>query len=237
MTRESGAGRSSLPATVRPRDLRCPQDCDPVEFAAQEGIQTLARGGLVVLHDDRNDQGDLLAPGQLATAETVNTMVRRAGGLVSVVLTGHRARDLGLRPVPQRNFGARRDCERTPSMVSVEARQGVSTGISCADRARTIATLAGPRSEPRDLVSPGHIFPIVAADGGLLERYGRLEAAVDAVRLAGLEPVAVLCDVLDENGDLVSGRGLLELAHDLGAPLVTVSELVEMRCEEAWNRC
>ncbi len=122
-------------------------------------------------------------------------------------------------------------------MVSVEARSGVSTGISAGDRARTISILAESASRARDLVTPGHVFPLLAAAGGLHEGCGRLEAAVDSVRLAGLEPAAALCDVLDDHGELASGSGLLALATRLEIPFVAIDELVEARCERAWSRC
>jgi 3,4-dihydroxy 2-butanone 4-phosphate synthase / GTP cyclohydrolase II len=166
----------------------------------------------------------------------VAAMVRHGGGLLSVALPARRAADLQLQPLPvRRAAGARALCERTPALVTVEARLGVSTGISAADRAKTIATLAGPAAQPRDLVSPGHVFPLVASDGGLLEHYGRLEAAVDAVRLAGLEPVATICDVLDSAGNLAGCRSLRRLRAHLGLPLVTIADLVDSRIAEEWS--
>ncbi len=187
-----------------------------------------------MLHDHQRDQGDLMAAAQLTTSEVVTVMVLRGGGLVSVALTPERANDLNLQPMAVKRDGGRKAGGRTPSMVSVEARVGVSTGISSADRARTISTLAAD-STAADLVSPGHVFPLVAAGGGVLERPGRLEAAVDAVRLAGLAPAAAVCDVLNEDGDLATGRELWDLALDLRVPLLTISDLAEARFDELWS--
>lgn len=197
----------------------------------------MADGGSVVLYDDARDQGDLVACAAGITPATVTMMARRARGLLSVVMPVTRAHDLGLQSMPLWRRGGRAVCERTPLMVSVEARDGVSTGISAADRARTIGLIAEPGASARDLVSPGHIFPFTAAAGGLLERAGRLEAAVDLMRLSGLTQVAALCDVLDENGDL-AGRPVLEaLAGELRVPFLSVSELVEIRYGELWDEC
>jgi 3,4-dihydroxy-2-butanone 4-phosphate synthase len=206
------------------------------EANVTEAITTLGQGGLVVLHDSRLDQGDLIAAAPLITAATVAGMARYGGGLVSVALTPRRAAELDLRPLPvRRRISGRELCERTPTLVSVEARFGVSTGISAADRARTIATVSSVGAQPADLVRPGHIFPLVAAEGGLLERYGRLEAAVDAVRLAGLEPVAAICDVLDDHGALANAQHLRRLASNLDLSLLDIADLVEARIDDAWS--
>ncbi len=208
-------------------------------MAADRGVgravQRLRDGEMAVLYDDQRDQGDLLTAAELTTAQTVTTMVQRGGGLVAVALTAGRIRDLGLSQIPLKREGGRRACERTPLIVSVEARAGVSTGISAEDRARTIWTLADPASARSDLVSPGHVFPLAAAHGGLLERYGRLEAATEAVRLAGLEPAATLCDVLDDDGDLATGAGLRSLALDLGIPFLSIGDLADSLSDELWS--
>jgi 3,4-dihydroxy 2-butanone 4-phosphate synthase/GTP cyclohydrolase II len=210
-------------------------DSAQVMTAAEQAAQAISRGEIVVVHDDLDDHGDLVAAAGLTTAAVVTTMVRAAGGLIAVALTSARARRLGLQPVPRRGARSRPDSERTPTMVSVEARNGVSTGISSADRAATARILAARHSAASDLVSPGHVFPLVAAEGGLLTRHGRLEAAVDLTREAGCAPAATICDVLDDAGDLATGPQLLELARGLGLAFVTISELAEARCEEAWG--
>jgi 3,4-dihydroxy 2-butanone 4-phosphate synthase/GTP cyclohydrolase II len=197
----------------------------------------LKAGGLIVLYDERRDQGDLLAAAQLTTSSIITQMVHHGGGLVCVALTPARARELGLRRLPVRRAGGSPPSERTPTMVSVEARVGVSTGISSSDRAETVGRLAGPSTGPRDLVSPGHVFPLVAAGGGLLECHGRLQAAVDIVRLAGLQPAATLCDILDDRGDLAGRDELGALARDLDIPFISIGELADDRCDDVWSRC
>lgn len=208
-------------------------------MAADRGVSRAVRrlrnGGMVVLYDEQRDQGDLLAAAERTTAQTVTAMVHQGGGLVAVALTAGRIRDLGLKQIPLRREGGRRTCERTPLIVSVEARAGVSTGISAEDRARTIWALADPASAGSDLVSPGHVFPMAAADGGLLERYGRLEAATEAVRLAGLQPAATLCDVLDDDGDLAAGAGLRTLALELDIPFLSIGALADSLSDELWS--
>ncbi len=222
--------------TVQPMASLAPEGARVITMnprtAVGDALEQLRAGGLVILHDTHRNEGDLIASARLIDAATVTTMTRSGRGLVSVALTERRARQLGLRALPQRRAGGRALCERTPAFVSLEARVGVSTGISAADRAQTIATTA--TGSAADLVSPGHIFPLVASAGGLLERYGRLEAATDAVRLAGLEPVAAICDVLDDDGKLALGEHLTALASELGVPLVTIGELVEARFDDAW---
>lgn len=226
-------------ARITWRELRSIWRSDATDRVCGAAVRGAARqlraGGLVVLYDDRRDQGDLLAAAQLATEAIVNAMVRQAGGLVSVAITPERALQLSLRSLPVRRRGGRTPCQRTPSMVSVEARTGVSTGISAADRARTVSILAHRASRAYDLVSPGHVFPLVAAAGGLHERGGRREAAVDLLRLAGLAPAGALCDILDREGELASGSELADLSRRLEIPLVAVTEVAQARCEHAWG--
>jgi 3,4-dihydroxy 2-butanone 4-phosphate synthase / GTP cyclohydrolase II len=224
------------PLTHRTGALRTIPRMAAREANVMEAITTLREGGLVILHDSRLDQGDLIAAASLTTAATVAVMARHGGGLVSVAVVPRRAAELDLRPLAmRRRIGGRELCERTPTLVSVEARFGVSTGISAADRARTITTVSTVGAQPTELVRPGHVFPLVAAEGGLLERYGRLEAAVDAVRLAGLEPVAAICDVLDDHGDLANAQHLLRLAASLDLPLLDIADLVDARIDDEWG--
>ncbi|MBV9817908.1 MAG: 3,4-dihydroxy-2-butanone-4-phosphate synthase [Solirubrobacterales bacterium] len=235
------ATRWTRDTTVDLRGLSSTWQVDAAERkltgAVRDALGQLRDGGLVALYDDERDEGDLIAAARLTTPAIVNTMVRRAGGLVSVALTPERAGQLALQTLPVRRSGGRRLCERTPTMVSVEARRGVSTGISAADRARTISILAEPANRADELVSPGHVFPLLAAAGGLHERCGRLEAAVDVMRLAGLEPAAAMCDVLDREGELANGTELLAAAEQLQIPLVAISQIAQTRREEAWSRC
>lgn len=198
-------------------------------------MQTLRRGGAVLIVDERRDRGDLVAAGQLISKEVVNLMCVHGRGLVAVAITAQRARDLQLERQPVGgHHGA--DEDHASAFVAVEARGSVTTGISAADRALTIATVADPGSRAEDLAQPGHVLPTVARPGGLLEHLGRAEAAVDAVRLAGLRPAAALCEVLDEDGDL-AGRSQLEaLGRDLDLPLATIRQVSEARFEGEWGR-
>lgn len=198
-------------------------------------LAQLCRGGLVILADAWHDRGDLIAAAELTTADTVNDMTLHGRGFVAVAMTPRRARELSLERLPVRDDRDRAACDRALPMVSVEARDGVTTGISAPDRARTIAAVTASDAEPADLVSPGHVFPVICSEGGLLEHYGRVDAAVDAVRMAGLAPVAALGDVLDAEGELATCEDLEALARRLALPAVTITELVDARFDEQWG--
>jgi len=164
----------------------------------EEAIEDIRRGKFVVVVDDedRENEGDLTIAAQFTTPEAVNFMVTHARGLVCLCLTEERCDELGLRQMTEQNetpFG-------TAFTVSVEAREGVSTGISAHDRSRTIQVAIDPTSEPADLVQPGHVFPLRARDGGVLQRSGQTEAAVDLARLAGLNPAGVVCEIMRVDG-------------------------------------
>src|SRR2546421_8699678 len=160
---------------------------------------------MVVVVDDpeRENEGDLVIAAQFATPEAVNFMATHARGLICLCLTNERCEELGLPPMTQRNEARL----GTAFTVSVEAREGVTTGISAADRAHTIAVAIDPSSTPHDLVQPGHVFPLRARDGGVLVRAGQTEASVDLARLAGLVPAGVGCESMEEGGtrDRVAG--------------------------------
>jgi 3,4-dihydroxy 2-butanone 4-phosphate synthase / GTP cyclohydrolase II len=198
-------------------------------------LAQLRRGGLVVLADVRRDRGDLIAAAERTTADTVNEMSLHGRGIVAVAVTPGRARELSLEQLPVRGALGRAACDRVLPMVSVEAREGVTTGISAPDRARTLTAVAASDAEPADFVSPGHVFPVTCAEGGLLERYSRVDAAVDAVRMAGLAPVATVCDILDADGELATRDDLEALARRLELPVVTITELVDARFDEQWG--
>ncbi|MCC6629113.1 MAG: bifunctional 3,4-dihydroxy-2-butanone-4-phosphate synthase/GTP cyclohydrolase II [Chloroflexi bacterium] len=194
-----------------------------------EALADLRQGRFVIVVDDedRENEGDLVIAAQFCTAEAVNFMARYGRGLICVPLTGERldALALPLMVAPDRNgtrFG-------TAFTVSVEARDGVTTGISAADRARTIQVLANPATTPSELVRPGHIFPLRAAPGGVLERAGQTEASVDLARLAGLEPVAVLCEIMRDDGMMarLPDLELFAAQHDL--LIVSVADLIAHR--------
>jgi 3,4-dihydroxy-2-butanone 4-phosphate synthase len=195
---------------------------DPVTLAGDE----LAAGRMVLLRDDceRRGEGDLLIAAEFADAAAVNFMVTEARGVVCVALSTERCARLGLEQIGNRgNQSSLGDS----AMVSIEAREGVTTGISAADRARTIAVAIDPASGPEDLVVPGHIFPLRARPGGLLERAGRTEAAVDLTAGAGLRGGGVLCQLMRDDGHMATGEDLEVFAVRHGIAIVNVSEVVE----------
>ncbi len=169
---------------------------DPIEAV----VKDIKAGRMVIVTDDaeRENEGDLVMAASKVTPEAVNFMAKNGRGLICVPLAESRARQLGL----QRMVANNREIHRTDFTVSVDAAKGVSTGISARDRARTIKTLASPKSVPADLTQPGHVFPLQAREGGVLQRAGHTEAAVDLARLAGLDASGVICEVLKEDGSM-----------------------------------
>jgi 3,4-dihydroxy 2-butanone 4-phosphate synthase/GTP cyclohydrolase II len=193
----------------------------------EEAIDDIRQGKLVVVvdADDRENEGDLTIAAQFATPEAVNFMATHARGLICLCLTDERCEELDLRPMTDRNetpYG-------TAFTVSVEAREGITTGISAADRSRTIQVAIDPSKGPQDLVQPGHVFPLKARRGGVLERAGQTEAAVDLARLAGLNPAGVVCEVMNEDGTMARVPDLIPYCERHGLKLVTVADLIEYR--------
>ena len=170
----------------------------------EEALADIAAGKLVIVTDDENreNEGDLVMAASKATPETVNMMIRHARGLICVPTVEHQLRRLGISQMVPEN----RESQRTAFAVSVDAAEGISTGISAYDRAKTIAILADPQAKPEALVQPGHIFPLLARPGGVLQRAGHTEAAVDLASLAGLHPSGVICEILNEDGSKMSKR-------------------------------
>jgi len=198
------------------------------EFASvEEAIEEIRNGRMVVVVDDpdRENEGDLVVAAQFATDEAVNFMATHARGLICLCLTAERCEELGLPPMTQRNEARL----GTAFTVSVEAREGVTTGISAADRAHTIAVAIDPQSSPHDLVQPGHIFPLRARDGGVLVRAGQTEAAVDLARLAGLNPAGVVCEIMNEDGTMARVPDLVPYCERHGLKMITVADLIEYR--------
>jgi 3,4-dihydroxy-2-butanone 4-phosphate synthase len=186
----------------------------------------LAAGRMVLLRDDRERQGegDLLIAAEFADADAINFMVTEARGIVCVALTTERCAELGLEQIGNRgNQSSLGDS----AMVSIEAKEGVTTGISAGDRARTIAVAADPARGPDDLVVPGHIFPLRARPGGILERAGRTEAAVELTGVAGLRGAGVLCQVMREDGHMATGEDLEVFAARHGLAILDASDVVE----------
>jgi 3,4-dihydroxy 2-butanone 4-phosphate synthase / GTP cyclohydrolase II len=197
-------------------------------FAAiDDALDDIRQGKFVVVVDapDRENEGDLVIAAQFATSEAINFMATHARGLICLCLTEERCDELGLEPMARRNEAPL----GTAFTVSIEAREGVSTGISAHDRSRTIQVAIDPSKDAHDLVHPGHVFPLRARRGGVLRRAGQTEAAVDLARLAGLNPAGVVCEVMREDGTMARIPDLTEYCkrHDL--KLITVADLIEYR--------
>src|SRR5512133_2666191 len=193
----------------------------------EEAIEDIRRGRMVVVCDDENreNEGDLTLAAQFATPEAVNFMATHGRGLICLALTDERCDELGLNLMAAKNEAP----FQTAFTVSVEARDGVTTGISAADRARTIQVAIDPHSQPEDLVQPGHVFPLKAKDGGVLERTGQTEAAVDLARLAGLIPAGVICEIMNEDGTMARVPDLVPYCERHGLRMVTVADLIAYR--------
>ena len=193
----------------------------------EEALADIAAGKLVIVTDDENreNEGDLVMAASKATPETVNMMIRHARGLICVPTVEHQLRRLGISQMVPEN----RESQRTAFAVSVDAAEGISTGISAYDRAKTIAILADPQAKPEALVQPGHIFPLLARPGGVLQRAGHTEAAVDLASLAGLHPSGVICEILNEDGSMARLPELVELKKKFGLHMISIAQLIEFR--------
>jgi 3,4-dihydroxy 2-butanone 4-phosphate synthase / GTP cyclohydrolase II len=193
----------------------------------EEAIEEIRQGRIVVVCDDedRENEGDLTMAAQFATPEAINFMAKEARGLICLALTPERCDELGLDLMAAKNETPL----QTAFTVAIEAREGVTTGISAADRAHTIQVAVDPGSSPRDLVQPGHVFPLKAKPGGVLERTGQTEAAVDLARLAGLNPAGVICEVMNEDGTMARVADLIPYCEKHGLKMVTVADLIAYR--------
>jgi 3,4-dihydroxy 2-butanone 4-phosphate synthase/GTP cyclohydrolase II len=198
------------------------------DFATiEEALEDIRAGRMVVVCDaeDRENEGDLTLAAQFATPENINFMAREGRGLICLALTADRCEELGLHLMAAKNESA----FETAFTVSVEAREGVTTGISAHDRAHTIQVAIDPRSKPEDLVQPGHVFPLKARSGGVLERTGQTEAGVDLARLAGLIPAAVICEIMNEDGSMARVPDLIPYCRKHGIKIITVADLIAYR--------
>jgi 3,4-dihydroxy 2-butanone 4-phosphate synthase/GTP cyclohydrolase II len=196
---------------------------DPIEMIIED-----ARNGLpYILVDapDRENEGDVIVPAQFATPRLINFMAKHARGLICLAVSRERAAHLALAPMATRNESG----HGTAFTVSIEAREGVTTGISAHDRAHTIAVAIDPTKGPHDIVSPGHVFPLVARDGGVLARAGHTEAAVDISRLAGLTPAGVICEVMNDDGSMSRLPELIRFAREHQLRIGTISDLIAYR--------
>ena len=193
----------------------------------EEAIEEIRRGRMIVVCDgeDRENEGDLVLAAQFATPEAINFMAKHARGLICLALTPQRCDELGLPLMAAKNEAPL----ETAFTVSVEAAEGVTTGISAHDRARTIQVAIDPHSQPQDLVQPGHVFPLKAKAGGVLERTGHTEASVDFARLAGLIPAGVICEIMNEDGTMARVPDLIPYCREHGLKMVTVADLISYR--------
>jgi 3,4-dihydroxy 2-butanone 4-phosphate synthase / GTP cyclohydrolase II len=195
--------------------------------AVEEAARALREGRMIVLVDDedRENEGDLCVAAEHATPEAVNFMARHGRGLVCLTMTEERLRQLDLPPMVSENTAA----YGTAFCVSVDARSGITTGISAADRAATIQACIHPGTRGEDLARPGHVFPLQAAQGGVLRRAGQTEASVDLARIAGLYPAGVICEIMNEDGTMARMPELQKFAKEHGLPILTVQALIEYR--------
>ena len=195
--------------------------------SVESAIADIAAGKLVIVTDDesRENEGDLIMAASKATPETVNMMIRYCSGIVCVPTVEHQLRRLGLGPMVSHN----REVQRTDFTVSVDAAEGISTGISAFDRTQTIRVVADPAARSEQLVQPGHVFPLRARPGGVLERAGHTEAAVDLATLAGLAPAGVLCELVNDDGTVQRLPQLEEFKAKFGLKMISIAALIEYR--------
>jgi 3,4-dihydroxy 2-butanone 4-phosphate synthase/GTP cyclohydrolase II len=201
---------------------------DDTPISAIEDIIEDARQGrpyILVDAEDRENEGDVIIPAQFATPDQINFMAKHARGLVCLAITYERARQLRLPPMSHDNQAE----HGTAFTISIEAREGVTTGISAHDRAHTIAVAIDPTKDSDDVVSPGHVFPLVAREGGVLVRAGHTEAAVDIARLAGLNPAGVICEVMNDDGTMARMPDLVSFAQLHGLKIGTIADLIAYR--------
>jgi 3,4-dihydroxy 2-butanone 4-phosphate synthase/GTP cyclohydrolase II len=193
----------------------------------EEALEDIRAGRMVIVCDDENreNEGDLTMAAQFATPDAINFMAKEGRGLICLAMTPDRCEELGLDLMAAKNESA----FETAFTVSVEAREGVTTGISAADRARTIQVAIDPESAPRDLVQPGHVFPLKAKPGGVLERTGQTEAAVDLARLAGLNPAGVICEIMNDDGTMARVPDLVGYCERHELKMITVADLIAYR--------
>jgi 3,4-dihydroxy 2-butanone 4-phosphate synthase/GTP cyclohydrolase II len=193
----------------------------------ESAVADIRRGKMVIVVDDadRENEGDLIMAGQFATAAAVNFMAKHGRGLICAPTTGERLEQLGIERMVRQN----RETFKTDFQISVDAARGVTTGISAADRARTIQVMASPAAVPEDLVQPGHVFPLRARPGGVLQRAGHTEAAVDLIRLAGCRPCGVICEIMNDDGTMARLPELKKFAKKFRLKICSIAELIQFR--------
>jgi 3,4-dihydroxy 2-butanone 4-phosphate synthase/GTP cyclohydrolase II len=202
-------------------------DETPVLVGIEEIIDEARNGRMFILVDDedRENEGDLIIPAQMATPDAINFMATHGRGLICLALTAGRVEALGLPPMSRSN-GTRHE---TAFTISIEAREGVTTGISAGDRARTVSVAIDAGKSAEDIVTPGHVFPLVAREGGVLVRAGHTEASVDIARLAGLNPSGVICEIMDEDGSMARLDALIRFGRKHGLKMGTIRDLIAYR--------
>jgi 3,4-dihydroxy 2-butanone 4-phosphate synthase / GTP cyclohydrolase II len=190
-------------------------------------VEDIAKGRMVIVVDDadRENEGDLVLAGEHATPAAVNFMAKHARGLICSPTTEERLKQLGIERMVTQN----RETFRTDFQISVDAARGVSTGISAADRARTIQVMSDPTAVPEDLVQPGHVFPLRARPGGVLQRAGHTEAAVDLARLAGCRPIGVICEIMNDDGEMARLPDLQKFARKHKLKICSIEDLIKYR--------
>jgi 3,4-dihydroxy 2-butanone 4-phosphate synthase/GTP cyclohydrolase II len=201
---------------------------DDIKFATiEEALEDIAAGKMIVVVDDedRENEGDVVMAAEFTTADDINFMTRQAGGWICLTLTPERCEELGLELMSLKNESA----HETPFTVTIEAREGVTTGISTADQAMTIRTAVDPAKGKADIVVPGHVHPLKARSGGVLERTGHTEASVDLARLAGCTPAGVICEVQNEDGSMARVGDLAAYCHKHGFKMITIADLIAYR--------
>lgn len=193
----------------------------------EEIVEEMQNGRMVVLVDaeERENEGDLVIPAQMATPDAINFMAKHGRGLICLTLTQARAQELRLEAMVRANASR----NRTAFTQSIEAREGISTGISAFDRSRTISTAIDPSKSASDIVSPGHVFPLVAREGGVLVRAGHTEASVDLARLAGLLPAAVICEIMNDDGTMARMPDLVPFSKAHGLKIGAIEDLIAYR--------
>jgi 3,4-dihydroxy 2-butanone 4-phosphate synthase/GTP cyclohydrolase II len=212
-----------IPSNGVPSDEFVSAAISPIEDIIED-----ARNGrpyILVDAEDRENEGDVIIPAQFATPEQINFMAKHARGLICLAISGERSRQLRLPPMTAENQAG----HGTAFTVSIEAKEGVTTGISAHDRAHTIAVAIDPTKGPDDIVSPGHVFPLVAREGGVLVRAGHTEAAVDLSRLAGLSPSGVICEIMKDDGSMARLPDLVAFAQLHGLKIGTIADLIAYR--------
>ena len=202
-------------------------DDSPVLVGIEEIIEEARNGRMYILVDDedRENEGDLIIPAQMATPDAVNFMATHGRGLICLAMTRQRVDALGLELMSRKN----RTRHETAFTVSIEAREGVTTGISAGDRARTVSVAIDASKSADDIVTPGHVFPLVAREGGVLVRAGHTEAAVDISRLAGLNPSGVICEIMNDDGSMARLEDLVGFARKHGLKIGTIRDLIAYR--------